>query len=422
MTSHHNLCPVGGIQAVEASKIEVDVKWDFSAGQMVDVDLSCVVVNDVGNLIDCVFYNHLKLDDNSIIHSGDNKIGSTGTSASSSSSASSAPQTSSGDGEMITIDLMKLPSTIKCLVLMVNCYSGGNFSVLETATAALRNAESHEPLIDLPPIGSLGQNTGLILAILFRNQSSSSSSSTTSPSTVVGTVAAAEAASSTASSCPWLIKNISSTCVGRNFKECEPHIRREMEFVVSKGMQQEGATAPDANKVFELRKGGPAFGVPSGIDGVFMGLGWDISDKYGGTDVDASVLLFSNKGGPRPTQIVYFGNKEAQGVSHGGDNLTGAGEGDDEILKVDFAALPSEIGTLIFVVNIYTMNCNFSMVEGCFCRLVDSKSGHELCRYSLKDMWELSNSNAMVMCSVHRNTTGNGWEVVVIIYAILRSI
>lgn len=136
-----------------------------------------------------------------------------------------------------------------------------------------------------------------------------------------------------------------------------------------------------------------------------MGLGWDTGES--GIDVDASCLIFDYNG--QHSTNVYFGNKNAPGISHGGDNLTGAGEGDDEVIQVELNQMPGSFGTLVFVVNVYSSGKTFSDVQNCFCRLVDKVNGKELCRYSLTSMESLGRCNGLVMCKMTRN--GASWKV-----------
>ena len=158
---------------------------------------------------------------------------------------------------------------------------------------------------------------------------------------------------------------------------------------------------------------------------VICGLGWDVVEKSGGGffgafgggqdfDLDASVLcLDSNKKVTDIKDIVYFGNLKHQSDSiiHLGDNLTGAGEGDDEVIIVDLPKIPARITRLVFVVNIYDCTKrkqDFSQVTNAFVRLVDRANNKELARY------ELSGSNyqgmtGMTLAEIYRHN--NEWKM-----------
>lgn len=90
-------------------------------------------------------------------------------------------------------------------------------------------------------------------------------------------------------------------------------------------------------------------------------------------------------------------------VRHMGDNLTGAGEGDDEQIFVDLEKLPSQYDKVIFVVNIYRAKQrgqHFGMVKNAFIRICDDETHRELCRYDLSEKYD--NMTAMVFGEIYR--------------------
>ena len=146
---------------------------------------------------------------------------------------------------------------------------------------------------------------------------------------------------------------------------------------------------------------------------VRMGLGWDAVKKrglFGGAktqsiDLDASCLLFDDSG--RLLDQVWFRQLRSQdgAVVHTGDNLTGAGEGDDESIIVDLGALSPVVDTLVFVVNSFTGQ-NFSQIENAYCRMLDQRTDRELARYDLSGGGA---HTAQVMAKVVRG--GDGWAM-----------
>lgn len=141
----------------------------------------------------------------------------------------------------------------------------------------------------------------------------------------------------------------------------------------------------------------------SALRRVMVGLGWDEVKKEGGffsragktqdIDCDATVFLCTDGKLRRVDDIVYYGNlKHGSGcVNHMGDNLTGAGEGDDEQIFVDLSGLPSQYDKIIFVVNIYKArerNQHFGMIQNAFIRIVDNDTNKELCRYDLSGNYD----------------------------------
>lgn len=153
----------------------------------------------------------------------------------------------------------------------------------------------------------------------------------------------------------------------------------------------------------------------AGLSNVLIGLGWDEAKRSRGgffapkpqaIDCDASALLL--KGGKLydKSDIIYFGNLQHKtgAVWHMGDNLTGAGEGDDEQIVVDLSRLPAEYDRIVIVVNIYQAlqrKQHFGMIENAFIRLVDGKTNREMCKYNLTENY--SGMTAMIFGEVYKH-------------------
>ncbi|TDC44892.1 TerD family protein [Actinomadura sp. KC345] len=149
---------------------------------------------------------------------------------------------------------------------------------------------------------------------------------------------------------------------------------------------------------------------------VKMGLGWDAVAKKGlfgktktqNIDLDASCLLFDGSGN-LADQVWFRQLRSKDGsVLHTGDNLTGEGEGDDEVINVDLQGIPSNVTQLVFTVNSFTGQ-DFSQIENAFCRLVDEGTGQEIARYDLSGAGQ---HNAQIMAKVTRD--GDGWSMTAI--------
>jgi stress response protein SCP2 len=134
---------------------------------------------------------------------------------------------------------------------------------------------------------------------------------------------------------------------------------------------------------------------------VRMGLGWDVGSGED-IDLDASCILYDDR--RKDVDKVWFMSKKgARGaVQHSGDNLTGAGEGDDEVIKVDLAALPQNVTALVFTVNSF-QGQRFTNVRNAFCRLIDDLTNQELVRFDLSDS---KPSTGLVMCKIQRGQQG----------------
>ncbi len=151
---------------------------------------------------------------------------------------------------------------------------------------------------------------------------------------------------------------------------------------------------------------------------VVVGLGWDeakrgglFSRKTANIDCDASAFVCENGRLVSDSDIVYFGNlRHTSGaVIHMGDNLTGAGAGDDEQITVDLMNLPPACDKIIFVVNIYSAAArkqHFGMIENAFIRIFDAETKQELCKYNLSENY--NGMTAMVFGEIYKNN-GN-WK------------
>jgi tellurium resistance protein TerZ len=148
---------------------------------------------------------------------------------------------------------------------------------------------------------------------------------------------------------------------------------------------------------------------------VRMGLGWDAIRKRGlfgsksqSIDLDASALLFDGSGAL--VDQVWFQQLQSKdgSLQHTGDNLTGAGEGDDESIRVDLSRVPANVATVVFTVNSFTGQ-NFSQIENAFCRLIDEVTETEIARYDLSGSGP---HTAQIMAKLTRDTAG--WSMTAI--------
>lgn len=167
----------------------------------------------------------------------------------------------------------------------------------------------------------------------------------------------------------------------------------------------------------DLTKGNP------GLDKIMVGLGWDVNKYDGGAqfDLDASAFLLTEAGTVSgDADFVFYGNtRHASGaVEHMGDNLTGAGDGDDEQIMIELSKVPDNISRIAFTVTIYdaeVRNQNFGQVSNAFVRVVDQSSGTELIRYDLGE--DFSIETALVVAEIYRhngewkfNAIGSGYQ------------
>ncbi|MDH6138897.1 MULTISPECIES: TerD family protein [Kitasatospora] len=150
-----------------------------------------------------------------------------------------------------------------------------------------------------------------------------------------------------------------------------------------------------------------------GLTAILVGLGWDARTTTGADfDLDASALLCNEQGRVgKDSDFVFFNNlKSPDGsVEHTGDNLTGDGEGDDEVIKVDLSTVPPAVSKIVFPVSIYDADVrsqNFGQVRNAYIRVVNQVGGQEIARYDLSE--DASTETAMVFGELYRN--GAEWK------------
>ncbi len=145
-----------------------------------------------------------------------------------------------------------------------------------------------------------------------------------------------------------------------------------------------------------------------GLASVDVGLGWDARVSDGAAfDLDAVAFLLGPGGRVRSDgDFIFFNNlRSADGaVEHLGDNRTGAGDGDDEVLSVDLARLPGDVAKVSFAVAIHEADArrqNFGQVGNAFIRVLDKGSGRELARYDLSE--DYSVETALIFGEIYRH-------------------
>lgn len=152
----------------------------------------------------------------------------------------------------------------------------------------------------------------------------------------------------------------------------------------------------------------------AGLSKIVVGLGWDEVQRKGGffapkpqpIDCDASAILLENGKFVRKEDVVYFGNLKhySKTVQHMGDNLTGAGDGDDEQIVIDLVNVPAQYDKIVIVVNIYQAvqrKQHFGLIQNAFIRLVDARNNNEMCKYNLTENY--SGMTAMIFGEVYRH-------------------
>ena len=159
-----------------------------------------------------------------------------------------------------------------------------------------------------------------------------------------------------------------------------------------------------------------------------VGLGWDVNMYDGGNDfdLDASAFMLGANGKVRSdNDFVFYGNLESTdgSIKHTGDNLTGEGDGDDEVLIIDFSKIPANVEKIAITVTIYDAAArgqNFGQVSNAYVRVArmaneNDMVGTEVLKFDLVE--EFSIETAIVVCEIYRyngewkfNAVGSGYQ------------
>lgn len=311
---------------LSATRYGVGISW--TSGGPLDLDLQAVVVDQKGLIIDAVYYNNLKAL-RAITHSGDEQHGD-----------------KAGLQETIWISLSRLPPHVKLIIFVVAAYSGGGLKDASNGLIHVLEEKRENEVARL----AMEQTDRAVdaVAMMIRTEAG------------------------------WIMRPIEEPALsGRHFIDIlEPTLGNLIRGVIP--------DAPKRQKVAFAMEKGTVVDLPqtSSLGSVSAGLGWDMTEGSGDIDLDVSAVLVT--GDLKVKGAVFFGNIEEFGLLHSGDNLTGEGEGDDEVISANLAVIPADVQQIVFVVNVYTQGVSFEQVSNAYCRIFSSV-GDELARYELRD-------------------------------------
>jgi tellurium resistance protein TerD len=151
------------------------------------------------------------------------------------------------------------------------------------------------------------------------------------------------------------------------------------------------------------------------LNKIRVGLGWDVRQTDGADfDLDASAFLVGEDGKvyEQPGLVTYIEACKTGGngsVVYGGDNRTGDGDGDDETIDATLSDIPATVSKIVFAVTIHDAekrSQNFGGVENSFVRVINQESGEELCKYDLREDFDIE--TAMILGEMYRHD--GGWK------------
>jgi stress response protein SCP2 len=293
------------LSVMPGTQLRVGLSWDFFQGlPKVDLDVAAVIYDNLGMVVDAAFYNNRTACNGAIMHSGDNKDGA-----------------QAGIDECVTINFAGLPLNVSLVMLSASAYSGGSFSAVETAAIALSLDPNAPP--NIISLGQLGNKTSVVLCALFRRFGPNGAE--------------------------WVLRMINGATDGKNFQDCKQMMQVYVDMIVGKEMANERKTLGEG-KVFNMKKGDEV-DVPGNLSSLRVGLGWtDMVDNN--LDLDGSIILVDTNG--TRCEMIFYGNKRNGFITHSGDNRTGVGSGDDEVINVELSLAPSHVRALFITVTVFS--------------------------------------------------------------------
>ena len=135
-----------------------------------------------------------------------------------------------------------------------------------------------------------------------------------------------------------------------------------------------------------------------------VGLGWDFNNNQT-FDLDASITAIDQYNNPVESVNYKRRNGLKGAIHHFGDNTSGAGEGDDEIISVDFESVPNNILSLAITINSYNNN-SISRAQRAYVRLFDPISKKEI---GIFELFQIKDCTGLLLGLLERNTNDSRW-------------
>lgn len=151
-----------------------------------------------------------------------------------------------------------------------------------------------------------------------------------------------------------------------------------------------------------------------GLTEIFVGAGWNPNKNKSASkfDLDLFAFLLRNKKLVDGKDVIYFKNMKhsSDSIFLNKDNLTGEGEGDDEVINTNLAKIPTDVTEIIFGINIYQAvdkKQNFGMVDETHIRIVNAKDNKEILKYNPSE--DYSTNTGLIAMKLYRD--GTEWKV-----------
>ncbi|MFI8188152.1 TerD family protein [Streptomyces sp. NPDC085946] len=310
--------------------------------------------------------------------------------------------------DAITVDTTALPPGIEKIVVTASPDAPGQTFQGVEPTATLRNADDHSVLATFTP-PQLGTETALVVVEIYlrngqwkaRAVGQGYADGLAGIATDFGVTVEEPAAPARPAAAPQPPAAPAAPPVAAAQTPPAPPAPPAAAPGTGKINLDKGRVSLQKNQTVSLIKGGRPL-----LSQVKMGLGWEPAYRGKDIDLDASVIAY----GPQRNHIdsCYFGKLQIVGgaIRHSGDNLTGEGGGDDEVITVDLGRLPQEVTGLVFTVNSFSGQ-KFTEVAKAYCRLLDATTGEELVRF---DLTSAEPQTGVMMAKLIRQFSGE-WDM-----------
>ena len=299
----------------------VGLGWDFTGKETFDLDASITGFGEKFNVVQAIYYGNKKGLNDSVIHFGDNLTGE-----------------GEGDDEVIQVFLSKVPQDVYYLAVAINSYSSN--SLIKAQSAYIR-VYTNNYNIGRYTLQRTKDCIGLLLGVFQRDPTQNI----------------------------WYFRCMADPISGNVVTQSYEDIKT---LLGNYTMSKDGTD----NYVQHPLPGEPLFDFNKWkkVENRFtyVGLGWDIQ-QGSNFDLDASILTFDEKN--NLMEIVYHRNLHSynKSIEHYGDNKTGAGEGDDEVLSIDFGNVTPNTHSMAVIINSFKGN-SLVYIRNAFIRLYDQNN------------------------------------------------
>lgn len=358
--------------------IGINMKWMQNNNKplSLDLDITACVFDNTGKYKESIYFSRKSNNSGSIIHDGDNAG-------------------SNYNNESITIHKNKLPLDIGYITFVLSSYSGASLNLANTIQVNVSDINANPTVMKMIDTKNVSQH--------IVSYDMASIKSTPYNAIVFGNLIITRSLNTTL-----LFHHIFLPSRSNCITSLIPFIQSELKSHNPNIVIQHGLEFPSMIKG-EVLPIQDSHDLP--IDNIALGLGWNECHTGAPIDIDASCIMVGDNG---VYDIVYFGQKisKCNNVRSLGDNLTGAGDGDDETILANLQNLPLSCNALYFTITAYSANRKLKELKDSHVRLIDTKTQRELLRYELDNV-ENSETTAMIMCKVIRNNNNNNntWSI-----------